>query len=79
MIFSLVSSKPAAVNFALSPGAAGRTELSITFNYLTKPAFLRGMAKGSLRRQFADYAAGIAHRAETGEEVTPVVADQLLR
>jgi len=47
-----------------------KTLLKIRFTYLTKPRFLKGMAKGSLKRAFEDYAQGIAHYAQTGEPVS---------
>ncbi len=43
--------------------------LKIRFNYLTKPRFLKGFAKGSMRKAFQKYAYGIDYHAKTGEIV----------
>ncbi|WP_299215730.1 SRPBCC family protein [uncultured Aquimarina sp.] len=47
-----------------------KTLLKIRFHYLTKPKFLKGLAKGSMRKGFQKYAYGIDYHAETGEVVT---------
>lgn len=47
-----------------------KTLLKIRFNYLTKPRFLKGFAKGGMRKAFQKYAYGIDYHAETGEVVT---------
>ncbi len=46
------------------------TQLKIRFNYLTKPRFLKGLAKGALKKAFQKYAYGIDYYAKTGEPVT---------
>ncbi len=46
-----------------------KTLLKIRFNYLTKPRFLRGFAKGSMRKAFQKYAYGIDYHAKTGEVI----------
>ncbi|MEW7292408.1 SRPBCC family protein [Aquimarina sp. 2304DJ70-9] len=47
-----------------------KTRLKIRFNYLTKPKFFKGLAKGPLRKAFERYAYGIDYYAKTGEPVT---------
>ncbi len=46
------------------------TQLEIRFNYLTKPRFLKGIAKSSLKKAFQRYAYGIDYYSKTGEPVT---------
>ena len=57
------------VNFDLEEIDEESTKLVIRFNYLTKPAFLRGMAQGSLKKQFQDYAWSINHHVKTGKVI----------
>lgn len=57
------------VNMNVIPLGENSSELHIQFNYLTKPRFLRALAKGSLRRAFTRYARGIAHYVTTGQTV----------
>lgn len=49
--------------------ADNKTLLKIRFSYLTKPRFLKGFAKGSMRKAFQKYAFGIDYHAKTGEIV----------
>jgi len=58
------------VNMDLEAGTENGTRLKIRFNYLTKPAFLRGMAKGALKKNFREYAWAIDHHVRTGESIT---------
>ncbi len=46
-----------------------KTLLKLRFNYLTKPRFLKGFAKGGMRKSFQKYAYGIDYHAKTGEIV----------
>ena len=46
------------------------SKLKIRFTYLTKPGFLKGMAKRSLKKNFQEYAWAIDHHTKTGEEIT---------
>lgn len=57
------------VNMEVVDLGADTALLKIRFNYLTKPRFLKGLAKGSMRKQFQRYAYGIDYHAETGEIV----------
>ncbi|MEL7004207.1 MAG: hypothetical protein AAFN93_15920, partial [Bacteroidota bacterium] len=59
------------VNFDLEDIGKEKTRLQIRFNYLTKPAFLKWIAKGSLKKQFQDYAWAIDHHVKTGVEISP--------
>ena len=58
------------VNMDLDPLPGNRSRLKLRFNYLTRPAFLKGMAKGSLKKNFKEYAWAIDHHVRTGEEIT---------
>ncbi|WP_298542949.1 SRPBCC family protein [uncultured Aquimarina sp.] len=58
------------VNMDVEKISENKTLLKIRFHYLTKPKFLKGLAKGSMRKGFQKYAYGIDYHAETGELVT---------
>lgn len=58
------------VNMDAAKISENKTVLKIRFNYLTKPRFLKGLAKGGMRKAFQKYAHGIDYHAETGEVVT---------
>ena len=49
---------------------ANRTRLQIRFNYLTKPTFLKRLAKANLKKQFQEYIQAIDYHVMTGEIVT---------
>ncbi|MDW3195505.1 MAG: SRPBCC family protein [Cytophagales bacterium] len=58
------------VNMDLEALASGATELTIRFNYLTKPGFLKGLAKSGLKKNFKEYAWAIDHHVMTGEAIS---------
>ena len=57
------------VNFDLETINSDKTQLKLRFNYLTKPNFLKGMAKSSLKKNFQEYAWAIDYHVRTGEVI----------
>ncbi|MEL6251401.1 MAG: SRPBCC family protein [Bacteroidota bacterium] len=58
------------LNMDLEKLGEGKTQLKIRFNYLTKPAFLKGLAKNGLKKNFREYAWAIDYHCRTGEIIT---------
>ena len=60
----------ASVDFFADQPDEDRTNLTLVFTYQTKPRFLQGMARGSLKKQLQDYLFAIDHHANTGEVIS---------
>ena len=56
--------------YKVVPVDANSCKLILTMNYRTKPAFMGALAKGKFKKTINDYAIGVQHYVQTGEEVT---------
>ena len=58
------------VEFIADPVNTDVSKLTMVFSYQTKPRFLQGLAKGSLKKQLQEYVYAIDHHVTTGEVIT---------
>ena len=58
------------LEFGATPISDNATKLRIVFTYKTKPKFLQGMIKKSLKKDIQNYIYAIDHHVETGEVIT---------
>ncbi len=56
--------------YKVTPIDANSCKLSMTMGVRTKPAFLGPLAKGSFKKDIADYLLAVEHHVLTGENVT---------